>query len=84
MSFGPDPHPTWLFALSLRRWAVDTEIDVYDGKNEYSFTKLTDPPSFDPTLCSKCRRRIVLGEDSYTQLGNTYTCVGCYGGIPSV
>jgi len=59
------------------RGDFETEMYVYYGTNEYNFTKLVDPPSFEPTLCSKCGRRIVLGEGGYSQLGDKYTCMDC-------
>jgi len=50
---------------------------VYYGTNEYNFEVLPNPPQFEPTLCSKCKRRITLGEDGYTRRGAKYTCMNC-------
>ena len=55
----------------------ETEMYVYYGTNEYNFEILPNPPQFEPTLCSKCKRRITLGEDGYTRRGAKYTCMTC-------
>jgi hypothetical protein len=62
------------------RGEFETEMFVYYGTNEYNFTKLADPPPFEPTHCSKCGRRIVLGDGGYSQLGDKYTCMDCDSG----
>ena len=59
------------------RGDFETEMYVYYGTNEYNFTMLANPPSFEPTLCSRCGRRIVLGDGGYTRRGNGYTCMDC-------
>lgn len=55
-----------------------TELYVWYGTNEYNFEKLENPPAYEPTHCSVCGRVIVLAEDGYTCLGETYTCLQCY------
>ena len=56
----------------------ETENYVWYGTNEYNFEVLENPPSYDPTKCSKCGKVISLGEDPYTQKGNEYWCENCY------
>ena len=56
----------------------ETEMYVYYGTNEYNFEKLANPPSFDPTLCGKCKKRINLGSESYTISGKKYICSKCF------
>src|ERR1035437_11199200 len=56
----------------------ETELYVYYGTNDFNFVKLESPPTFKPTLCSSCRRRINLGEDGYTLLPTgKYLCEPC-------
>ncbi len=50
---------------------------VWYGTNEYNFERLENPPEFEPTLCSKCGTRIVLGEDGFTISGDEYWCEQC-------
>lgn len=39
---------------------------VWYGTNEYNFNKLPNPPSYEPTKCSRCGAVIVLSEDAYS------------------
>jgi hypothetical protein len=56
----------------------ETEMYVYFATNEYNFEKLENPPSFEPTLCSRCNRRIVLPDGGYSIQGRgKYTCGRC-------
>jgi DNA-directed RNA polymerase subunit RPC12/RpoP len=50
---------------------------VWYGTNEYNFVKLPNPPSYEPTKCSKCGRVIKLGTDGYTQSAKEYWCEKC-------
>lgn len=59
------------------RGDFETEMYVHYGTNEYNFDRLQNPPSYEPTLCHVCGRRIVLSEGGYTQCGKTYTCMDC-------
>jgi hypothetical protein len=59
------------------RDSFETEMYVWHGTNEFNFERLENPPEFEPTLCSKCGTRIVLGEDGYTQSGGEYWCEAC-------
>ncbi len=62
-----------------RRGEFETEMYVYYGTNDYNFQKLPDPPRFEPTLCDKCGRRVVLSDVGYTQMAGTYICMSCSG-----
>lgn len=59
------------------REGLKTEMYVYMGTNEYNFEKLENPPSYEPTKCSKCGKIIVLGEDGYSVKKKKYLCVRC-------
>lgn len=50
---------------------------VYYGTNDYNFEKLADPPTFQPTLCVKCKKVIKLGEDGYSMTRDGYHCEPC-------
>jgi hypothetical protein len=54
-----------------------TEMYVYYGTNEYNFEKLTNPPKYEPTLCSQCGKVIHLGEGGYSRKGDQYFCMDC-------
>jgi hypothetical protein len=56
-----------------------TEMYVYYGTNEYNFQKLTNPPKYEPTLCSQCGKVIHLGEGGYIRTGDQYSCMDCSG-----
>ncbi|KPJ78218.1 MAG: hypothetical protein AMK72_10250 [Planctomycetes bacterium SM23_25] len=55
----------------------ETEMYVWFGTNEYNFEKLKDPPSYEPTRCSKCGAVIVLSNGGYVQKGGEYFCGRC-------
>lgn len=59
------------------RKSFETEMYAWYGTNEYNFEKLQNPPSYEPTHCSKCDVIIKLGEDGYTQSGDKYWCEEC-------
>jgi hypothetical protein len=54
-----------------------TEMYVYYGTNDYNFEKLSNPPSFEPTLCSQCGKVIRLAEGGYSVKGGEYSCMKC-------
>jgi hypothetical protein len=54
-----------------------TEIYVYFGTNEYNFERLENPPAYEPTRCSRCRRVVVLSEGGYSRLGPDVWCETC-------
>lgn len=55
----------------------ETELYVYYGTNEYNFTKLENPPVYEPTECSGCGSVIRLGEGGYSVQGRRYWCGRC-------
>jgi len=59
------------------RKAFDTEVYIWYGTNKHNFEKLANPPSFEPTLCAKCGKRINLGHDGYSQFGDDHWCEEC-------
>ena len=50
---------------------------VYYGTNEYNFEKLTNPPTYEPTLCSRCGKVIHLGDGGYSSSADGYSCMDC-------
>jgi len=50
---------------------------VWYGTNEYNFTKLENPPDYEPTRCSCCGTVIKLGTEAYSCLGEQYWCEEC-------
>jgi hypothetical protein len=50
---------------------------VWAATNEYNFTKLENPPEYQPTLCGKCKAVIRVGEDGYTIKAHDYFCTRC-------
>ena len=62
---------------SICRKAFETELYVYYGTNEFNFTKLENPPSYEPTKCGGCRRIILLGEGGYSLHKGKYWCDNC-------
>lgn len=57
----------------------ETEMYVWYGTNEFNFEKLANPPAFDPTLCSGCKRVIHLGTEGYSIRGDDHYCESCTG-----
>jgi hypothetical protein len=55
----------------------EREMYVCYGTNEYNIEKLPNPPTFGPTLCSKCGDRIILPEGGYMSLCGVYRCDRC-------
>jgi len=55
----------------------EVEMYVWYGTNEYNDEKLPDPPAFKPTLCAKCKKRIVLPEGGFTMSKGEYVCGKC-------
>ena len=56
---------------------AETEMYVWYGTNEYNFEKLQNPPSYEPTHCSKCKEVITLSQDGYSTLGDKHFCEAC-------
>lgn len=61
------------------REAIETEMYVWYGTNEFNFEKLPNPPSYEPTKCSRCGVVIRLGTDGHSIKGNEYFCEKCSG-----
>jgi len=59
------------------RNSFQTEMYVWYGTNEYNFEKLPNPPSYEPTKCSRCGTVIKLGTDGYSTKGNECLCEKC-------
>jgi len=55
----------------------DAEMYVWYGTNEYNFSKLENPPTYEPTKCSSCNKIIKLTEGGYTVTVNGCYCFGC-------
>ena len=70
-------HPGEWKTCEKCRTSFETEIYVWYGTNEYNFEKLENPPTYEPTHCSKCGAVIKLGTDGYTQSGDEYWCEKC-------
>jgi hypothetical protein len=73
---------SWQECTACRN-GFETELFVYYGTNEYNFVTLEDPPSFTPTLCASCKRRINLGQDGHTVLPTgDHLCEACASSPP--
>ena len=70
-------HPDWKTCPDCREHYDKLEMFVWASTSDYNFTKLENPPAFEPTLCAKCKKRIRLGEDGYTIKGRDYFCERC-------
>ncbi|MGM5483224.1 MAG: hypothetical protein ACQESF_07205 [Nanobdellota archaeon] len=67
----------WKDCKECRDLISETEMYVWYGTNEYNFEKLPNPPSFEPTKCSKCKRVIKLAEETVMYSGGEYICINC-------
>lgn len=56
----------------------EPEMVAWFGTNEYNWEKMPDPPAFEPTLCIKCGKRIVLPEGGYAFTKDGYVCGDCH------
>lgn len=61
------------------REGIDTEMYVYYGTNAYNFEKLSNPPTFEPARCAKCKKIIGLGKNPYSVTRDGYYCKRCAG-----
>ena len=57
--------------------SFEPEMTVWYGTNEYNFEILRNIPTFKPTHCSICGKRINLALDGYSSLGKQYWCLEC-------
>lgn len=73
-----EEHPgRWMECTRCLDEIAKTEMYVWYGTNEYNFEKLKNPPVYEPTHCSKCRKVIVLSTDGYSISGKGYVCGSC-------
>jgi len=57
---------------------AEREMYVWYGTNEYNFEKLENAPSFRPTFCRSCHKRIRLGTEGHTIFPDgSYYCEPC-------
>lgn len=56
---------------------LESEMVAWYGTNEYNFEIMPDPPSYEPTKCSRCGVIIKLTTDGYTMTGDEYWCAKC-------
>ncbi len=59
------------------REALQPEIYVWYGTNEYNFQKLENPPSYEPTRCEGCEVVITLSEGGYSEGPDGIFCEAC-------
>jgi hypothetical protein len=59
------------------RNSLMTERYVWYGTNNYNFTKLETPPTFEPNNCCTCGIIIKIGQESYWVKDNNYYCFHC-------
>lgn len=57
--------------------SFELEMYVWYSANEYNFTKLENPPKYEPTHCRKCNEIIILSDDGYSSLCGAYYCGNC-------
>ena len=73
-----EEHPgQWKDCPECREEISETEMYVWYGTNEYNFEKLSNPPSYAPTKCSKCGAVITLGTAGFMRRGAEYLCETC-------
>ena len=59
------------------RDSFEMEMFVWYGTNEYNFEILKNIPTFEPTHCLMCGKRINLALDGCTRSGDEYWCLTC-------
>lgn len=59
------------------REMYETEMYVWYGTNEYNFEVLPDPPTYEPTRCTGCKRVIKLADGGYSYSADGYFCWKC-------
>ena len=55
----------------------DPELVAWYGTNDYNFTKLQDPPTFEPAHCGGCGAVISLAMNGYSQGPEGILCDPC-------
>jgi hypothetical protein len=73
---GEEHKGNWKECPICRR-SYPMEMYVWYATNEYNFEKLSDPPSYKPTRCLKCRTVIKLALDPYSLWEGNYLCEAC-------
>lgn len=72
----------WITCKKCRS-SFDTEDYVDMATNEYNFEKLPNPPTYEPTICTKCKNIIVRAEGGYSTLPDGgFECMKCNGLYP--
>jgi len=66
----------WKVCSSCRE-NFESEMYAWYATNEFNFEKLENPPAFEPTLCDRCGKRIVLPEGGYIMAQGKYWCQSC-------
>ena len=61
----------------LNSFSHELEMYVWYGTNEYNFTKLENPPAFEPTHCGRCGKHLPLPDGGFSLLCGEYRCDGC-------
>jgi hypothetical protein len=74
--FAEEHEGDWKDCPICRR-SFKTEMYVWYGTNEFNFEKLPNPPSYEPTKCSRCGVVIKLGTDGYSINSNKFYCQRC-------
>jgi hypothetical protein len=69
-------HGDWQTCEKCRS-SQEPEMYAHFGTNEYNFTKLKNPPKYEPTKCAKCGSVIVLADGGYSHSRDGYTCYHC-------
>ena len=67
----------WKACSECREHYPKLEMFVWAATNEFNFTKLENPPSFEPTHCGECKRVIRLSDEGYSIKGRDYFCTTC-------
>lgn len=67
----------WKDCKNCKEEIGKTEMYVWYGTNEFNFEKLSNPPSFEPTKCSKCNKVIKLAEENVGYMNGKYVCENC-------
>ena len=61
----------------LNDFRHELEMYVWYGTNKYNFEKLPNPPKFEPTHCSGCKKVICLPDGGYGTFCGKYACDEC-------
>lgn len=67
----------WRECDQCRDYYAKTEMYVWAATNDFNFTKLENPPDYEPTTCVECGSVIDLGEEGYSISSEGYRCQAC-------